>query len=246
MSYLKSALIALQFLTQIPVTFKQYPDVKVQGGSLIFYPLIGLFIGALLSLSAWLLADSAQLLSAAIILTIWVVITGALHIDGLADSCDAWIGGHGDKKRSLEIMKDPASGPIAVVMVVCLLLLKLAAIHAVLASQNYLLLIAAPLIARSLLPFMLLLTPYVRENGIGAQMVANAPKQHVYISATIGLVIASLIGSLSVTLLAGLSVIGLRSLMIKRLDGLTGDTAGASVELLETVVVMALVITLGL
>lgn len=246
MSYIKSALIALQFLTQIPVTFKQYPDVKTQGGSLIFYPLIGAFIGSLLSLSAWLLADSAHLLSAAIILTVWVVITGALHIDGLADSCDAWIGGHGDKKRSLEIMKDPASGPIAVVMVLCMLLLKLAAIHAILASGHYLLLIAAPLVARSLLPFLLLLTPYVRKNGIGALMIANAPKKPVYISAAIGLVLASLLGSLGVTLLAGLAVVGLRSLMIKRLDGLTGDTAGASVELLETVVVTALVITLNL
>jgi len=242
MNYLQSALIALQFLTQIPVTFKQYPNGKVQGGSLIFYPLIGLLIGGLLSISAWLLAGSPPLVSAAIILTIWVVISGALHIDGLADSCDAWIGGHGDKQRSLEIMKDPASGPIAVVMVICMLLLKLTAIHAIIDTQQYGLLLVAPIVARSLLPFLLLQTPYVRKNGIGALMIANAPKKIVYISATIGLLLATLLGSLAASLLALLCLVGLRALMLKRLDGLTGDTAGASLEILEMVVIVTLVL----
>ena len=242
MKYLQSALLAVQFLTQVPVKFSQYPNVKAQGGSLIFYPLIGLIIGIMLSAVALMLQSAPLLLSAAILLTLWILITGALHIDGFADSCDAWIGGHGDKKRSLAIMKDPASGPIAVVMVVCTLLLKFTAIVAILEQQLYWLLIVAPLMARSLLPLLLLLTPYVREKGIGAIMVANAPRNTVFISSALGVTLALLMGSTSALIIAVLALIGLRAVMIKRLDGLTGDTAGASLEILEMLTIVVLVI----
>lgn len=243
MKYLSSALLALQFLTRIPVKFSEYPDQKSQGESLLFYPLIGLLIGLMLSVVALLLQNAPALLSAAILLALWVLITGALHLDGLADSCDAWIGGHGNKQRTLDIMQDPASGPIAVVMVLCTLLLKFTAMVAILQQQQYWLLMVAPLVARSLLPLLLLLTPYVRKKGIGAIMVANAPKNAVFISCAGGLLLALMLGSMTVILVAAIGLIGLRSLMIKRLDGLTGDTAGASLELVEMLTIVMLVIS---
>ncbi|EPJ53612.1 MAG: hypothetical protein OFPI_10230 [Osedax symbiont Rs2] len=244
LNYFKSALVALQFLTQVPVHFKQYPDEKTAAASLIFYPLIGLLVGAVLVLAGNIFSALPAMLSAAMLLSIWVAITGALHMDGLADSCDAWMGGQGDTQRTLEIMKDPCSGPIAVVTLICLLLLKFTALLAILELQQYYLLLLAPLISRSMLPLLLLNTPYVRPSGIGASLVANAPKNSVYISSACALVLAYALGSLTVLIFAALGFLALRMLMIRRLAGLTGDTAGASIELVETIVLLSVVISI--
>ena len=226
-NYLDSALVALQFLTQVPVKFKQYPDEKTAAGSLIFYPAVGLLIGYLLVLAANLFSAVPPMLSAAMLLSIWVAITGALHMDGLADSCDARM-----------------AGPIAVVSLICLLLLKFTALLAILELQQYYLLLLAPLISRSMLPILLLNTPYVRPTGIGASLVANAPEKPVYVAAVLGLVVAYAVGSLTVLIIGALSYLALRMLMMKRLDGLTGDTAGASIELVETLVLLSVVISI--
>jgi adenosylcobinamide-GDP ribazoletransferase len=71
------------------------------------------------------------MLHAALLLTVWVLLSGGLHLDGLADSADAWLGGFGDRERTLTIMKDPRSGPIAVVVLVLVLLLKFCALAGV-------------------------------------------------------------------------------------------------------------------
>ena len=117
-------LIALQFLTSLPIRLPAMPTPRQQGRSLLHYPAVGLFLGALLWLAALLLEGASPLLQAALLLALWVALTGALHLDGLADSADAWLGGFGDPARTLEIMKDPRSGPIAVVVLVLLLLLN--------------------------------------------------------------------------------------------------------------------------
>jgi adenosylcobinamide-GDP ribazoletransferase len=234
----------VQFLTQIPVHFKDYPDEKTAAASLIYYPLIGLLIGLALYLIAVLIGTSATMLSAALLLTFWVAITGALHMDGLADSCDAWIGGQGSKQRTLDIMKDPCSGPIAVVVLICMLLLKFSALVAIIESSQYWLLLVAPLIARSLLPLLLLATPYVRANGIGAALVKYAPQRAVYISCSIALFAVYLLSSLFVIISCFTALYLLRTMMMKRLAGLTGDTAGASLEIVETVALVAIVISI--
>ncbi|MEH6444734.1 MAG: adenosylcobinamide-GDP ribazoletransferase [Oceanospirillaceae bacterium] len=244
MNYLKSFLVSLQFLTQIPVKFKHYPDDKTVASSLIFYPLIGLLIGIMLAAVAMALSAAPAFLTGAVVLTLWVVITGALHLDGLADSCDAWIGGQGDKLRTLAIMKDPCSGPIAVVMLVCTLLLKLSAIVAIIQLQLHWMLLIAPLVSRSLLPILLLMTPYVREGGIGAILVKYAPKQWVFCSCILGIVGSLMLAPFNIVLAAVVGVFALRNMMLNRLDGLTGDTAGATIELVEVVVIVAIVLNI--
>lgn len=119
-----SFFIALQFLTRLPVNFSIHYSDRHLGQSPLFYPFIGLLIGALLFLLATLLPEQTNSLNAALILSTWVLITGGLHLDGLADCSDAWAGGLNNKSRTLKIMKDPTAGPIAIVILVLLLLLK--------------------------------------------------------------------------------------------------------------------------
>lgn len=91
---------------------------------------MGLVIGLLVAIPAYVASASDPMVIAALMLTVWVLVTGGLHFDGLADSADAWLGGQGNTTRTLEIMKDPRSGPAAIVLVALVLLLKLAALTA--------------------------------------------------------------------------------------------------------------------
>ena len=115
--------IALQFLSSLPVRLPGMPEPRQVGRSLLCYPLVGLLFGLLLWLANHLLYGAPTALHAAMLLTLWVLLSGALHLDGLADSADAWLGGFGDRERTLQIMKDPRSGPIAVVTLGLVLLL---------------------------------------------------------------------------------------------------------------------------
>lgn len=234
--------IALQFLTRLPVTLAGMPTPEQVGRSLLFYPLVGLLIGLLLLAAQHLLGDSAVLLQAALLLALWVGISGGLHLDGLADSADAWVGGFGDKQRTLAIMKDPRSGPIAVVVLVLLLLLKFAALVALLENGGGLLLLLVPWLARCLLPLLFMTTPYVRAGGLGQALAEHLPRRQLPWVLAANAVAMLLFGwsALLALLVAGGVFIWLRSLMLKRLDGTTGDTAGALLEIAECTVLVAL------
>jgi adenosylcobinamide-GDP ribazoletransferase len=93
-----------------------------------------------------LLASYSISTQAVLVLMLWVAITGGLHLDGLADCADAWVGGFGNRQRSLAIMKDPAAGPIAVL--VLLLLLKWSLISSIIEKQALSVLLLTPLLGR--------------------------------------------------------------------------------------------------
>lgn len=235
-------MIALQFLTRLPITLKQMPSVEQNGRSALYYPLVGLLIGAVLLLAQYLLDGVPTLLQAALLLSIWVAITGGLHLDGLADSADAWAGGFGDKQRTLEIMKDPRSGPIAVVVLLLLLLLKFAALVALLDAGASSALLLAPLLARSVLPLLFLTTPYVRKGGLGQALSTHLPRQQSLwlLAAVVASVLIFIPGAWLAALTAGVVFVLCRWLMLKRLGGTTGDTAGALLETVECTIVVVL------
>lgn len=235
--------IALQFLSSLPIRLPGMPEPQELGRSLLFYPLVGLLFGAILWAFNWLLLGTPLLLHAALLLTVWVLLSGALHLDGLADSADAWLGGFGDRERTLTIMKDPRSGPIAVVTLVLVLLLKFAALLALIEQQHAVVLIIVPLIGRSAMLGLFLTTPYVRAGGLGQALADHLPrlsgKQVLAVSALACVLIAGLSGVLAVVL-AALVFVWLRQVMLRRLGGTTGDTAGAMLELLEMVLLVGL------
>jgi len=228
--------IALQFLSSLPIRLPGMPEPRELGRSLLFYPLVGLLFGAILWAVNWLLQGTPTLLHAALLLSLWVLLSGGLHLDGLADSADAWLGGFGDRERTLTIMKDPRSGPIAVVTLVLVLLLKFTALLTLIEQPHSLALIIVPLIGRSALLGLFLTTPYVRAGGLGQALADHLPrsagKQVLAVSALACVLIAGLSGVLAVVL-AALGFAWLRQVMLRRLGGTTGDTAGAMLELLE-------------
>lgn len=246
-------LAALQFLTVIPVRLPRALTPREQGRTLLCYPLIGLGLGLLLAAAAWgLSAVLPTMPAAALLLAFWVGLTGALHLDGLADTADGWLGGHGDRRRTLSIMRDSHSGAAAVVAVALLLLIKLAALSVLMAEQAWLVLIAAPLAGRAAMPLLLAALPYARVGGIGAEMARALPVARAGQIAALsfigvlllcGLQAGPVIALLSVTL--PLALLWLWSRMLRaRLGGTTGDTAGAALEAVEAAVLIAACVTL--
>lgn len=235
--------IALQFLSSLPISLPGMPQPRALGRSLLYYPLVGLLFGVLLWGLNALLAGTPSLLHAALLLTAWVLLSGGLHLDGLADSADAWLGGFGDRERTLTIMKDPRSGPIAVVALVLVLLLKFCALLALIEQQHSVALLIVPLIGRSALLGVFLTTPYVRAGGLGQALADHLPRKAGWwvlgLSALACVLLAGVAGLWSLGL-ATAGFVWLRQVMLRRLGGTTGDTAGALLELLEVGVLVGL------
>ena len=99
-------------------------EVNQQGFSLLYYPLVGFIIGLFLLMVFFGTGFFTANLQSIMIVITWVIITGALHLDGVADSADAWLGGHGDRDRTLNILRDTAVGVAGVVAIVLTLILK--------------------------------------------------------------------------------------------------------------------------
>lgn len=233
--------LALVFLTRIPVSLRFNPTPLEWGRSALFFPLVGLLLGLLLAVPAPLLAALDPGIGAALLLTWWVLLTGGLHLDGLADTADAWIGGGGDRDKTLAIMKDTRCGPMAVMAVVLVLLNKFAALRLLLVQQAWPVLLAAPVLGRAALLFLLLTTPYVRPGGIGAAYAGYLPRtaciRLLLGVSVLGLWLFGWSGAILLSVLS-LALLWWRRLLLQRLGGMTGDTLGAASELVETVAIM--------
>lgn len=255
--HLSAAHMALQFLTIVPVKSifgnACSQDKSTTGLSLLYYPLVGLLLGFVLAIFAWISQTFLSIYSlqifllAALVLALWVTLTGALHLDGLADCADAWMGGLGSKPRTLELMKDPTSGPIAVTVIVLLLLIKFVALVALLAHASLWLLLIAPFVARLSLLGLMLTTPYVRPQGLGEILSQYFPRQEAKMVIAIAAIIFLLLAftkALPVLVMVVVAGFLLRRMMMSRLRGCTGDTLGATVEIIETVSLVVLVLLL--
>ena len=242
MNKLQPLLIALQFLTTLPVKVTVPIANKQLGQSLLFYPIVGFIIAVILISLASLLTSQSSYVAAILVLVSWVILTGGLHLDGLADSADAWLGGLGDKVKTLKIMKDPTSGPIAVSILVLLLLTKFIMLAELIAVQNWIAIILATTLSRTALPLLFLTTPYVRQNGIAALLIQHQPKTTTKQMVVAVTLISIFLSGVWILLLSFGLFLLLRYWMLQRLDGVTGDTAGAMVELLETGILITAVI----
>jgi adenosylcobinamide-GDP ribazoletransferase len=224
---------AFALLTVLPLP---YPAERKPGFSFTYFPVVGLAIGLLLwglGLLPWTTAD----LRAFVLLLIWVIATGGLHLDGFGDACDGLLATTTPERR-LEIMKDPRTGSWAVIGLVLLLLGK----WVLLRSTASALLIAPPLVGRWALVLAAYGFPYARASGMGSffreglgrpQVIGAALTTLVSVMILAWFVDLRLVGLL---VLPVLTVYGLGRWAARRLGGgLTGDVYGALCEVTEIV-----------
>ena len=233
---------AMIFLTVFPT-----PEVDWERGDLgraaAFFPFVGLLIGLVL-LGAWwgIGLVLPELVTAVLVVVLWAVLTGGLHLDGLADCGDGLLAAVSIDRR-LEILKDSRIGAFGAITLVLHLFLKVVAVASI-ASPIALLL--APIVGR----WLILPTakrPLARPGGMGAEFADTLSSRSIWFGAVLPVVFAAVIGISGVWALClpFLLTGGIWRLAKNRLGGITGDVFGLVVELAETVVLLSLIATLG-
>ena len=230
--------LAIQFLTVVPVRLSAG---EVQTGDLAastrYYPLVGLALGSLLLAMARLMGAFSPLLRAALMVSVYTVVTGALHLDGLMDTVDA-IASRKPTPEALGIMKDSRVGAIGALSGMLALLIKAAAFSA---AMPWPLLVAVPAVSRlGMLGALAAAPPVAREGDtLAARYAGSVSRPVIVIWALIlaaGLWVAGAGWRGPVLVVAGLFVSALASVLLTgRFGGMTGDTYGAVNEVVEVI-----------
>ena len=235
---MRSLRIAFGLLTTLPLKLPDNWSAGDSGRAAVWYPLVGLVIGLL----TWLVWKAAMLLFPSLVagiiaLVIWVVLTGGLHLDGLADCCDGLLASTSLERR-LEIMKDPHVGVFGAIGLILVLMLKGATLAMLTPVTSYGILLSATLARWCILPAGLL--PSARSGGLGADFSSGLRRSFIYVGAVLPLGLALGLGVRGIlSLLAGLAMAALVLWLAKsRIGGVTGDVFGMIIEVVETVVLL--------
>ncbi len=225
---------AVQFLTRLPI-----PGAGVRasdyGASLAYFPTVGIVLGALLAGADLALRQWFEPLTAsALVVVLAAGLTGALHLDGLADTADATLA-HASPERRLEIMRDPRVGTFGVTALVSVLVLKIVALAAVPVVLRSTVLLLVPLLGRWSIVLVAVTFPYGRLAGLGVDMKRAASPGVLALGAAQTALVCAWFGPFAVALfvLSGVVAWLLGRWLLGKLPGLTGDSYGATCELVE-------------
>lgn len=242
---MKGFLNALKFLTAIPIPRKSLDDNVAQ--ALSYFPAAGLVLGLLLAGINQILA-ALQLhpfLINTILISSLIILTGGLHLDGLADTADAFFSGKG-KTETLKIMRDPHIGTMGVLSLIIIILLKIGLLLSLPTAVKNVSLILMCLLSRYSLIWAMFIFPYAREEGKAKIFTTNINKK-IFIQTTIFSLVCSLLILktkgliLFFTILFFVFVLG--KLLTKKIGGITGDTLGAINEMIEILTLLFIIIS---
>lgn len=231
----------LGLLTRLPIKVSTDKAMARGAASAWAYPLVGVIVGVILAVIASLLmaVGVPAIFAAGLVLASAVILTGAMHEDGLADTVDGLWGGW-DKARRLEIMKDSHIGVYGVCAVVLALLLRYMAILMVLSFEmHWMVFIAVGAVSRTNMVVLMAMLPNARDTGL-SRSVGRPAQKTAWAAIAIGAAVAYVSGYPSMILVA--AVTGAICAMIARtkIGGQTGDILGAT----QQVTTIALLVTL--
>jgi len=241
-------LLALQFLTAIPLKINAVDDKRL-ASSLIFFPLAGLIIGLILAgvSSLLLIMQFNGLIAGTILVVTLVIITAGIHLDGLADTFDAIVSGK-NKEEMLKIMHDPHIGVMGALSIACILLLKISFVSSLGFPLRNISLILMCVLSRWSLVAAMFFFPYARKEGKVKIFMENI-NLRIFFLATIvalaGVLFIWQFKGLLVFLSAAVFALLACRLISKKLAGITGDSLGAVNELVEVFILFCVYI-LGL
>jgi adenosylcobinamide-GDP ribazoletransferase len=237
-------LAAMRFLTVIPFPGSWGADEPSLAGSTVFFPVVGLLIGLVAAgiavcAARWLPGG----LPAALVVAALLAGSGGLHMDGLSDTADGLLSAR-PRERALEIMRDSHVGAMGVMAVVCVLMLKFAAMASLPAAELWRTALLMPVAGRAALVVSIALLPYARpEGGLAAlfyrrRSLVAALWAEVFLLLTAWFVLdmAGLVAACA----ALAAVLIFSAYTWRRIGGATGDTLGASCEIAELVSAVAM------
>jgi adenosylcobinamide-GDP ribazoletransferase len=233
--------LAFAFLTRFPMPLGEVSPPQL-GAAVAFFPLVGVVLGLVQLLALALFPESfdANLIGVALV-ALGALLTGALHLDGLADVFDGLGGGRGDSRRVLEIMRDPHIGSIGATALVLVLLGKVFASANAASHGLWPAVFIAPVCARCAAVLLIRAFPYARGEGLGRSFHDHAKPKHVAIAA--GTTLVAIVASGTAVILPaviGFAFSAVIGMWVRwRAGGLTGDAYGAAIELCELGVLLA-------
>ncbi|WP_316346793.1 adenosylcobinamide-GDP ribazoletransferase [Desulfuromonas acetoxidans] len=239
---------ALSFLTIVRVPPTWCGDKTALSRSLNWYAVVGLLIGAVMALLDHLLCATmpGTLLPSALLVVALIAVSGGLHIDGVADSADAFMSSR-DRDTMLTIMKDSRVGAMGALTLTGLLLIKFAALASLASEARWPVILLTPLAGRVALVLPLVSLPYARPGGLATLSHQQAEPRHAWLAVSLLLVTALMVLQGRGLIIAALVL--LATLLFSRycrgkIGGFTGDTLGATCELAELVTLIAAVLVL--
>lgn len=240
---------AVQFLTRLPAPGPHAASAAQVGAALPYFPAVGLLLGlGLVALDAALGTVLAPPVVDALLVATLVVLSGALHLDGLVDTWDA-VAAPVSPQARLALMHDSRARDAGTLAACLLVLAKFAALRALPAAVRGPALLAAPLLARWAIVMAYWAYPYARRTpGASLALKAQATTPRVAAATLFTLVVlAVIVGPAAVLVLAtvALGVHLLATWLQTRLPGLTGDTYGAIAEIVEAAALVLVPLAMG-
>lgn len=232
---MKRFLIALQFLTVLPFNIKKRIEEEDFGRSLVYFPIVGLLLGLFLAGVAYISVFLPPLVMSVLILVAWTAITGGIHLDGFADTCDGFYGNR-RKEDILKIMRDSRIGTMGAAGVVMLLLFKFAVLSSIRSEDLWKVLIVTVVFARWSQVLACSMSKYARDEGKAKYFIEYAKKTDMFIGALFILILNwFLMGTSGVILFALLTatIFIFMQYVKRKIGGMTGDTIGATNEIAE-------------
>ncbi len=226
---------AIGFLTTIPIPAWA---IRSDGRQVLYFPLVGLFIGCLLCGVDQLLslADYSELRIIGDVLFL-AVISGALHLDGLADTADGFFS-HRPQEQILQIMKDSRIGVMGVLALLFCILLKLAGVAGIIHSESLIWLVLAPALGRTAQVMGLVFVGHVPSEKTLAKQFYQRGSLFLLIFCPLPFAILIYINwplALASLIIFAILLAGLLLFFKSKIGGITGDTLGAATEIVETV-----------
>jgi adenosylcobinamide-GDP ribazoletransferase len=242
---IKNFIHAIQFLTIVTVSKKEKITEGDLARSMAYFPFVGFLLGVILVYTDKALSYVLpHTIGNALLVLISILLTRALHIDGLADTLDGIMGGS-DKESRLRIMKDSRIGTAGVLGIVFVLLVKYLCLNNLFNDDKTELLLIAPVLSRWSQALMVFRANYVREQGMGQAFVGHLRATGLAISSAVALgITVYLLWAPALYLIAGtvtLTLIG-RWYLFRKLGGVSGDAIGAVSELNEVLTYLLFII----
>jgi len=237
---MKHFFIALQFLTILPLKIKEKIKEEDFGKSLAYFPLVGLIIGIALALSLGLFNFFPVLVKGVIVILISTILTGGIHLDGFADTCDGFYG-FNPREKILEIMRDSRIGAMGAIGLVCLLLFKFSLLVSIPYVDLWKVLIIMPVFSRWAQALSCYSAHCIRKEGKAKLFMEHVALKEVVAGGLFTFFIFLLLVNFRGVLLFGLTFISILLLIKyvkKKIGGMTGDTLGAISEVAEVLVLL--------
>jgi len=244
---LNGSLIAIEFLTPLRLRKVQTYDDRTFAEALGWYPFAGLVIGVFLALADRGLTELLPPAPvAALTVALLALLSGGLHLDGVADTADG-MAVQGDRARRLGVMSEGNTGPAGVMALVLVLLAEWAAISSLPPDARTAALILAPVLARwTVVPVGLLFRP-ARPRGLGHAIHSGMWPLAAPLATAIALAAALAtfgVAGLVLMLLAAVSAVLIAGAASRMLQGVTGDVFGAGIEIAQVVTWFAIIAAL--